>query len=121
MIRRLILVRRKDMTKKEKEFDFEKSYDELLEKAKKVGLSDDAVFQTMMKEFKRMKSICDELYDGIEKQGVSYTEETFKGREVFKSNPLTNDYVKAHRILVSTCGEIRKIFANIQTNEDDWL
>lgn len=109
------------MTKKEKEFDFEKSYNEILVKAENAGLSDDAVFQTMMKEFKRMKNICDELYKGIEEQGVSYVEETFKGRETFKSNPLTNDYVKAHRILVSTCGEIRKILANISTNEDDWL
>lgn len=109
------------MTKKEKEFDFDKAYNEILSKAESAGLSEDAVFQTMMKEFKRMKQICDELYKGIEAQGVSYVEETYAGRTVFKSNPLTNDYVKAHRILVSTCGEIRKILANISTSEDDWL
>lgn len=102
-------------------FDFEKAYQEILDKAKDNGMADDMVFQTLMKEFKRMKQVCDELYTKIEEVGVCYQEETFKDRQVFKSNPLTKEYVSAHKTLVSTCGELNEMLAKVSTSKNDWL
>lgn len=106
-----------------KEFDFEKAYEDLLTRADEVGMSDDVIFQTLMKEFKRMKNICDKLYAGIEQDGVSFIGEGSMGQEVYKSNPLVKDYVSAHKTLVSTCGELNKLLANVsgRNNDDDEL
>lgn len=108
------------MTKKEKEFDFDTSYQALLDKAEELGVSEDLIFQTLLKEFKRMKKVCDDLYNGIEENGMIYVVEQ-RGQEMLKSNPLTKEYVSAHKTLVLTCGSIQKLLANISTSNDDWL
>lgn len=110
------------MAKKEKEFDFEKAYEEYMKKAEQLGLADNLVFNTQMKEFKRMKTVCDELYHGIEENGVAFIEENSRGKEVYKANPLTKDYVSAHKTLILTSATIEKLLANFgSSTEDDWL
>lgn len=105
-----------------KEFNFDVAYEEYMKKAEQLGLADDIVFNTQMKEFKRMKIICDELYKGIEENGVAFVEESFKGRSVYKSNPLTKDYVSAHKTLILTSAQIAKLLANFGSlNDDEWL
>lgn len=107
------------MTKKEKEFDFEKVYNEILERAKDSGMSDDMVFQTLMKEFYRMKNVCDQLYKGIEETGVSIHQPNTNGAIILKANPLTNEYVKAHKTLVSTATELNELLENINGEDEE--
>ena len=107
---------------KKKEFDFEKSYREFMKQAEDNGLSDNMMFQTLMKEFKRIKEICDSLYKGIEEIGAAFVEEVSKGQQVYKTNPCIKDYVSAHKTLVSTSESIKNLLAKVpQNNENDWL
>lgn len=108
------------MTKKE--FNFDVAYEEYLKKAEQLGLADSIVFNTQMKEFQRMKKVCDELYRGIEENGVSIIQPNSSGKDVYKANPLVKDYVSAHKTLILTSTTIEKLLANFDTsNEDDWL
>lgn len=105
-----------------KEFNFDVAYEEYMKKAEQIGLADDIVFNTQMKEFKRIKNICDELYKGIEENGVSFIEQNSRGHDVYKANPLTKDYVSAHKTLILTSAQIEKLLANFgSAQEDDWL
>lgn len=108
---------------KTKEFNFEEAYAQILKDAEEAGLADDVVFRTTVKEFKRMKDLCDKIYDGID--DVSLEGVGSKGQTVFKSNPLIKDYVSAHKALIGTCTELRKMLEAFnkpqQTDEDDWL
>ena len=105
-----------------KEFNFEVAYEEYMKRAEKVGLSDDIVINTQMKEFKRLKAICDELYQGIEANGIAFIEPNSRGKDVYKPNPLVKEYVSAHKVLISTSSQIEKLLANFGTaKEDDWL
>lgn len=108
------------MTRKEKEFDFEKAYQDILDRAMACGKADDMVFQTLMREFKRMKNVCDQLYKGIEENGVSLEQPNTNGDIIFKANPLTNEYVKAHKTLVSTSSELNKLLLDINGEEEDY-
>lgn len=105
----------------EQEFNFEKAYQEILDEAKKVGMDQDVTFQTLMKEFRRMKYVCDRLYEALEKCDLVYEEESFKGRMVTKTNPIVKEYVQAHKVLVSTSETLQDTLANFPRNEDDWL
>lgn len=107
------------MRKASKEFDFEKALAKIMQAAIENGMQDDVIFNTLIKEFQRMKKVCDDLYAKIEEVGVCYEEETFKGRVTFKGNPLVNEYVKAHKTLVATCTELNKILAIVQKSEDE--
>lgn len=103
---------------KEKKFDFEEACQQITESAKKCGMEDDVVFQTLFKEFKRIKNVCDELYKSIEARGVAYYEEGTKGQQIYRSNPSTKEYVTAHKTLVSTCSALRDILPDTENDED---
>lgn len=107
---------------KEKEFDFDKAYKDFMEKAENAGISNDMLFQTMMKEFKRLKQLSDEFYAGIEKMGVSYVEAGSKGQPTFKANPLNKDYLNANKALVLTCEKIGDYLEKVPmtTEDNDW-
>lgn len=106
--------------KKEKEFNFDEAYNSIMEQAKRVGMDNDMVFQTQMKEFKRMKIMCDRLWESIEHSEVAYIEVGTKGQDIFKSNPLNKEYVSAHKTLISTSQAIKETLAKVGT-DGDWL
>lgn len=109
------------MAKKNDEFDFEKSYQDLMNQAKDSGLWNDMVFQTLMKEFKRLKNVCDLLYKQVDSLGVSYTEVGSMGQTTLKSNPATKEYVTAHKTLVNTCSALKEMLAKVGNSDNDWL
>lgn len=104
-----------------KEFDFEKAYQEILQQAEENGAENDMVFQTLMREFKRMKKVCDELYTKLDEVGIAYQEVGSMGQTTFKSNPLVNEYVKAHKTLVSTCASLKDYLDKFKMANDDFL
>lgn len=107
---------------KKNEFNFDVAYEDYMKRAEELGLADNIVFNTQMKEFKRIKNVCDELYKGIEENGVAFVEKNSRGCDVYKANPLTKDYVSAHKTLILTSAQIEKLLANFgSTKEDDWL
>lgn len=111
----------KKVKKKEQGFDFDKAYKEFSKLADSGGLKDDLSFQTVFKEFKRMKLVCDEMYTKIEEVGVSYQEEGSKGQITYKTNPLNKEYISAHKALVGTCETLKRMSENVNKVEDNWL
>lgn len=113
---------------KEKEFDFDKSYEDLLQEAEKVGKRDDVLFQTLMKEFSRVKVLCDRMNKELENGEIAGMSVGSRGNEVYKSNPVIKDYISAHKALVATSLSIHKMLADFETAENekpkdngDWL
>lgn len=106
----------------EKEFDFEKSYNDILEKSKEVGMYDDMVFQSLMKEFKRVKLLCDRMDEELNEQPVASEQEGSKGQYTYKSNPVIKDFLAAQKNLVNICNALEKKLANVgDNNSDDWM
>lgn len=107
---------------KEKEFNFEKAYDTLMKDAKKNGYQDDMVFNTLIKEFKRVKILCDRLSEEIEANKIMFKDEGSKGQTVHKTNPAIKDYLASEKALVTTSQALKDYLDNITTDDsDDWL
>lgn len=112
----------KKKKKETTEFDFEKSYNDILEQAKTNGLENDLVFQTLIKEFRRMKELCDRMTEEIDRQPIADMVEGSKGQYQYKSNPVIKDYISGHKALVSTSAALKELLANVNTsNDNDWL
>lgn len=105
----------------EDNFDFDKSYEELLEKAQSIGFDKDMVFQTTMKEYKRLKLLCDRMVEEIDSQPIADMQEGSKGNLQYKSNPVIKDYISGHKALVSTGITLSKMLEGVLTssNTDD--
>lgn len=106
---------------KTKDFDFEKAYKDFMKSAKENGLTKDIKFNTLMEEFKRIKKICDDLYEKINEKGVCFVETGSMGQESFKSNPLNKDYISAQKNLLATFSAINDLLAKVPQTQDDWL
>lgn len=103
----------------EKEFDFEKSYNDILERAKENEMYDDMIFQTLMREFKRVKELCDRMVEELNETQIASEQEGSKGQYTYKSNPVIKDYIAAHKALVSTSVQLEKMLANVSVSDGD--
>lgn len=103
-----------------KEFNFEEAYNAILKRAESCGMSEDMIFQTTMKEFRRMKELCDRMAEDIEMSRISDDEMGSKGQYTHKTNPVIRDYVTAHKALISTSMALKEMLAKVGS-EDDWL
>lgn len=102
----------------EKEFNFEETYNNILEQAKETGMYEDMVFQTLMREFKNVNDLCIRLKEDIDMQQVSNTEEGSRGQLQLKSNPVIKDYLAAQKNLVNISSALEKKLANVGQIED---
>ncbi|MBQ0113189.1 MAG: hypothetical protein KBT03_08685 [Bacteroidales bacterium] len=106
----------------EKEFNFDETYNNILEQAKENGMYDDMVFQTLMREFKSVNELCLRMKEDIDNAQISDVEEGSTGQFKLKSNPVIKDYLAAQKNLVNISAALEKKLANVnQSNEDDWL
>lgn len=102
-------------------FDFDEAYEKLLEGAKATGMYDDIGFQTLMREFKNLNTLCIRMKEDIDDSNISDVTEGSKGQLTWKSNPVIKDYNTTVKNLVLVCNALEKKLANVSTNEDDWL
>lgn len=100
-------------------FDFDLYVARTLEQAEKGGISENITFKSIFNEFVRMKRICDRLYEAIEADDVYKEALGSRNQEVYKSNPLTKDYINAHKTLVSTASALQKFLDNVSTEKED--
>lgn len=101
------------------DFDFDLYVSRTLEQAEKGGISENITFKAIFNEFVRMKHICDRLYEAIEADDVYKEAMGSRKQEVFKSNPLTKDYINAHKTLVSTATSLQKFLDNVKTKDEE--
>lgn len=102
-------------------FKFEEAYKTIMEQAKKSGMWDDMIFQTLMREFKSANELCKRLKKDLDDCEISFNEEGSRGQIVKKSNPVIKDYVAAQKNLVSISKALEEKLANVKPNEDDWM
>lgn len=101
-----------------KEFNFEETYNRILDQAKENGMYDDMIFQTLMREFKSVNELCIRLKEDIDNEQVSNTEEGSRGQLVLKSNPVIKDYLAAQKNLVNISAALEKKLANVDVKTD---
>lgn len=95
------------------------------EKVEKVienneDLKQDEVIQTLVTEYRRLKTLSNRIYKEIDRDGVSITTEGSQGQMVYKSHPLLKDYANISSKLVTTCSALKDLVAK-QTTDDDWM
>lgn len=101
------------------DFDFDLYVARTLEQAAKGGIAENITFKSIFNEFVRMKRICDRLYKAIEEDDVYKEALGSRNQEVYKSNPLTKDYINAHKTLVSTAASLQKFLDSVATNDEE--
>lgn len=100
------------------EFDFEKAYNDILEQAKRTGMYEDMIFQTLLREFKAINDVCVRLKKSIDEDNVCDFIEGSKGQYAWKTNPAIKDYVAAQKNLVSISSALEKKLANDSTSSN---
>lgn len=101
------------------DFDFDAYVQKTLEQAERSGVAENITFKSIFNEFVRIKKICDRLYKAIEEDEMYVEAVGSRNQEVFKANPLTKDYINAHKTLVSSAISLQKFLDSVVVKQDE--
>ena len=95
------------------EFDLSKKANEIIEKAKNMGVEQNFLFMAQFKQYTVLINTLSKLEEQIKEEDLVVKKEYVKGRKNLYANPLINEYVKVGNSANNTALALLKIITGL--------